>query len=124
MISLISSGKNPKRSKLEDIVAEQLLEIRIDFIRQFALRGDNGCYIGILDFYIPSKNLAIEVNGTFWHADPRFYPDGPIHECQQRVAEKYKRKSEYLQEHGFRLIELWEHDIKNIPNLVRGYLIE
>jgi hypothetical protein len=26
-----------------------------------------------LDIYLPDRNLAFEVDGTYWHADPRFY---------------------------------------------------
>jgi hypothetical protein len=29
--------------------------------------------MGIMDFYLPERNMALFVNGGVWHADPRIY---------------------------------------------------
>src|ERR1041385_2467858 len=69
----ISSGKLPRVSKIEDIVAEELTALGIIFTRQFVIRDNLGRFSSVIDFVLPTLKIAIEVNGTFWHADPRFY---------------------------------------------------
>ena len=64
-----------------------------------------------VDFLL-SEHVILEVNGTYWHADPRFYPDGPVHVSQKRTVEIYTKKMELLHSIGFQVIEIWEHDIK------------
>ena len=51
-----------------------------------------------LDIYIPSKHLAIEYNGVWWHCD--------------RVMDKYDNYQKYVlcQRNGIRLIQIWECD--------------
>lgn len=51
------------------------------------------------DFLIPSLNLIIECDGDYWHN----YPDG-------REIDKIRTKE--LTEKGFKVIRLWEYEIK------------
>ena len=55
-----------------------------------------------LDFYIPSKNLAIEFNGTYWHST-------------LNIKDKYYHlnKSKICEEKGIRLIHIWEYEWNN-----------
>lgn len=51
-----------------------------------------------LDIYIPSKNIAIEFNGLYWHSE-------------QRVGRLYHRdKYRACKDKGVRLIQIWEDD--------------
>lgn len=52
------------------------------------------------DFFISSKNAVIECDGIYWHN----YPDG-------REIDRIRTKE--LEETGFTVLRLWEHDIKN-----------
>lgn len=52
-----------------------------------------------LDFYIPSKNLAIEFNGTFWHGF-----------SQLGDKNYHLNKSKSCEEKGIRLIHIWEYE--------------
>lgn len=57
-----------------------------------------------LDIYIPSKNLAIECNGIYWHSnkDPKYH------------VNKYKL-CEYK---GVQLFTIWEDQIINKPDII------
>jgi G:T-mismatch repair DNA endonuclease (very short patch repair protein) len=64
---------------------------------------------------LPDRDLAIEVNGTFWHADPRVYPNGPVKPSQRRTLTRYTRKLQLLKGLGIRVVEVWEADFKADP---------
>lgn len=66
------------------------------------------------DFAFPSVKVGIEAQGTFFHIDPRVYPDGPICAIQRRNfgRDEAKRKVCSGQE-GWEIIEVWEKEINN-----------
>lgn len=64
-----------------------------------------------LDIYIPSKNVAIEVNGILWHSSK--YKDNSYH------INKYK----LCKSKGIRLITLWEDQLKNKPNICKDIVM-
>lgn len=118
-------ARSPSRcvSKLENKVAKELRRRRIWFRRQALIRDPStGRFAGLIDFLLKNR-VALEVNGTFWHADPRSYPDGPIYPSQRRTAEGYARKSRLLRELGYCLVDIWEADIKeSLVDAVDGVL--
>jgi len=67
-----------------------------------------------MDFAFPSVKIAIECQGTFFHVDPRVYPNGPICKIQRRNygRDKAKRKICCEQE-GWVIIEIWETEIND-----------
>jgi G:T-mismatch repair DNA endonuclease (very short patch repair protein) len=89
-----------KNTTLEVFLAKQLDEWGITYIPQKHI----GRYIA--DFLLPEQNLIIETNGCYWHA------------CEQcgfgDVNEKHKGrdaiKIPFLEQSGYRVIVLWEHD--------------
>jgi len=66
-----------------------------------------------LDFAFPDSKIGIECQGTFFHTDPRVYPNGPITAIQRRNAGRDKSKRKYLTERGWQIIELWEIEIND-----------
>jgi G:T-mismatch repair DNA endonuclease (very short patch repair protein) len=93
--------------------------LNISYDRQFYLKDIHQ----YCDFYIPSKNTVIEINGDFWHCNPnieRFKE--PKYEYQIRKIERDKIKYDYLDNNGFKKIILWEHDIKNNKKLINEEL--
>ena len=54
----------------------------------------------VVDAYIPSLNLVIEIDGKYWHSLPK-------------AIERDKRKEQYLKTHGFKLLRLPEKEIRN-----------
>lgn len=61
------------------------------------------------DVFIPELNLVIEVQGCYWHGCELCYDDKAR---TDRVAEDYLRRM-LMEEQGFSVLELWEHDIKS-----------
>ncbi len=109
----IEEGKINRVSKLEQQVADMLAKAGIDYIAQYHIRGTDGRFQACIDFYIPDRNIAVEVNGTYWHADPRFYDQDALTGSQLRTKSFYERKMSLLHDLGIGIVELWEHDIKN-----------
>ncbi len=79
------------------------------------MRGAGGRYVAVVDYFLPDLNTALEFNGTFWHADPRTYPDGPKHPSQHRTAKKYAEKLQHLADRGIPVVEVWEMDFEADP---------
>lgn len=52
-----------------------------------------------MDIFVPSKNLAIEYNGLYWHS-----------ELAGRGPEYHLEKLEVAERHGIRLLQIFEHE--------------
>ncbi len=67
-----------------------------------------------LDIYIPSKHLAIEFNGDYWHMNPRLYNESYYNSQSHCIAKdkwEYDRlKKEECESLGIKLIVVWEYD--------------
>lgn len=114
----IAEGKISRISSIEYIVKDKLIEHKINAIHQYQIRNPKtGRYVACCDFYLPDFNVVIEVNGTFWHADPRVYVDrNNLKPSQVRTLERYDRKMSVLDNIGIPVIEIWEKDIKENPD--------
>lgn len=110
--SAIAEGRIPAVSGLEDLVAAELERQGVAFERQVAVRGTRGRFVACADFML-EDGRALEVNGTFWHADPRAYPDGPIFPAQIRTAERWLRKMDALAGLGVVVLVAWEQDLRD-----------
>jgi G:T-mismatch repair DNA endonuclease (very short patch repair protein) len=115
----IAEGRIPSVSKLEDVVAKELDALGVGYRRQVAMRGARGRYVASVDFLLDDGRV-LEVNGTFWHADPRAYPEGPVHPAQVRTAERWSRKVAALANQDIAVVEVWEMDLrKDVAEAVR-----
>jgi hypothetical protein len=106
----IAEGRIKPVSQLEDMVAAELDRLSIDYVRQAPIRGERGRFVACVDFRL-ADGRVLEVNGTFWHADPRAFPDGPIYPAQMRSAERWGRKVAALEALGVPLMVVWEQDL-------------
>lgn len=68
------------------------------------------------DFYLPTIHGVIEVQGDYWHCNPRIYPDGPINKSQRNRQRTDISKASYLENRGIRLLTIWEYDLKHTPS--------
>lgn len=67
-----------------------------------------------VDFAFPTAKIAIECQGTFFHIDPRIYPNGPICAVQRRNFGRDKAKKKWcVDKMGWNVIELWETEIND-----------
>lgn len=100
-------GKHLKDTRPETIVRGILDEIGIGYqtnVRDIINPLE-------LDIYIPSKNIAIEINGVFWHSDKfkeKRYHINKFTECNKK---------------GIQLLTIWEDQLYNKPKAVRGLLL-
>ncbi len=101
-------------SKIEDVVAAQLDALGVKYTRQRVVRDDGGRFAAVFDFWLTDLKIALELNGTFWHADPRVYPI-PTGDIQVRCVARYHRKLDLCQRLGIRVVEVWEMDLKKSP---------
>lgn len=107
-------------SKLEMDMAEQIKKKYPD-----ALYGVNKFKSGLytLDCYIPSRNLGIEFNGDYFHANPKFYSanDKIKNKTASHVWNKDRKKMNYFKSIGIKIIVIWEHDwLNNRKNVIMG----
>jgi G:T-mismatch repair DNA endonuclease (very short patch repair protein) len=111
-------------SGVEDRVAAELDKRGVVYQRQVPIRNpQTGLYGACVDFMI--DGVVVEVNGTYWHSDPRVYPNGPESKSQRKTASNYKRKVELLRTLGIKMIELWEMDVdKDIEKSVTEILAQ
>lgn len=103
-------------SKLEeDFINDFIKPLNIEYETQYYLKDIHQ----YCDIYIPSKNLIIECDGSFWHCDPRLFPNGAVYDYQKRKIERDSIKNDYLVKNGFKLLRFWELDIINQPEYVK-----
>jgi very-short-patch-repair endonuclease len=92
-------------SKLEFTFADILTGIGIEFVHQFNVEGFD------YDFYIPSKNMLIEVDGDYWHSNPIKFT--VLNNMQKKNKGLDKLKNIHAERHNYTLQRFWEHDINN-----------
>lgn len=75
-----------------------------------------------IDIYLPELKIGIEVNGGFFHKNPRFYkdPDEPANlpgnDKLMTVGDVWNRdrgKKRIAESKGIELIYIWEYDIRH-----------
>jgi len=105
--------KKYRKTSIEIKVEEYLKEIKINFKYNFIL---NNLYQ--FDFLIKDMKLIIETHGDYWHANPLYYSDNDYTKKKLNETQRYKvnldnLKLEYAIENKYKLLSIWETDIKN-----------
>lgn len=72
----------------------------------------------IFDFYIPDKNMLIEVDGDYWHANPNRVEK--INKTQERNLRNDKYKEGLATGLGYSLERVWESDLKENYKVVKS----
>ena len=83
-----------------------------------------------LDFFVPSINLAIEVNPNFTHHSNRLISDAArrIYDCGGKEIDYHFKKFEECQALGVRLLSFYEYDFEDVrfntftKRLIESYL--
>lgn len=105
----IALSNLPKsKTKIEKIVQQLLLNHGFNFKQQFRIYF-NGRKFKQYDFYLPEKKLLIEVDGDYWHGNPKIYK-------QLNETQKLNKKNDFLKENlakerQISLLRYWESDI-------------
>lgn len=72
----------------------------------------------IFDFYIPEKNMLIEVDGDYWHANPN--RTEKLNKTQERNLRNDKFKEGLAAGLGYSLERVWESDLKENYKVVKS----
>ena len=104
---LMPIGKGFKGTSIEKFITNILDEFNISYLtNKKSILGKQE-----LDIYIPSKNIAIECNGIYWHST--------LNKPNNYHINKFK----LCKDNNIRLITIWEDWIKNKPEIVRSIIL-
>lgn len=88
---------------LESKFIEMLNELKINFETQKVIQYK------IFDFYIPSINTLIELDGSYWHGYGKTLLE--MNHIQKKTYYNDKRKDTLARGLGYNLIRIWEHEL-------------
>lgn len=115
-IKKLSNSSSNKMTHPEKIVNDILIELGVDFQYNSFL---NGYYP---DFLINGE-IIIEVQGDYFHCNPRLYPNGPNEAQIEYIVKDYYKKCFY-EGNNIPTLYLWEFDILNNLDTVKAMIIE
>jgi len=80
--------------------------------------------LGSPDFVFPIKRVAVFVDGCFWHGCPKCYrrPKSSRKYWDAKAARNKARDkavSAALRKGGWRVLRVWEHELKNPNNCIQ-----
>ena len=91
----------------EKIFAGMMKELGVEFESQKVI--DNKIY----DFYIPSKNMIIEVHGDYWHSNSLIYEEKNLNKIQIKNKKNDKYKEILAKGNNYNFNITWEYDLNN-----------
>lgn len=99
------------KSRLEDRVAHEL------FKRGLRYRRNNRKLLGTPDISIQRYKVVIFIDSCFWHSCPRHgtRPKSNVEYWEKKLdrnIEKAKEVNAYYEAHGWHLMRVWEHELK------------
>ena len=96
-----------KMTSPEKIFAGMMKELGVEFESQKVI--DNKIY----DFYIPSKNMIIEVHGDYWHSNSLIYEEKNLNKIQIKNKKNDKYKEILAKGNNYNFNITWEYDLNN-----------
>jgi very-short-patch-repair endonuclease len=73
----------------------------------------------IYDFYIPSINMLVEIDGDYYHANPEIY-EGKESKMQKKNIENDVYKDTLALGLGYKIERVWESDLKKNYSSVKN----
>ena len=102
-----------RHSRAKDTFIEKFIkDILNEYNIEYKSNARDVTYPNEVDIYIPSKKIAIECNGVFWHSEQH------SHQPTKHI-DKYKK----CLEKGIQLITIWEDQIINKPEIVKSLIL-
>lgn len=107
MLKSKASSMSDKMTSPERVFSKMMKELGVEIVSQKVVKNK------IYDFYIPSKNMVIEVDGDYWHANPLIYEGKELNKIQLKNVRNDKKKDSLAIGYGFLIERVWEHDLHN-----------
>lgn len=107
MLKSKASSMSDKMTSPERVFSKMMKELGVEIVNQKVIKNK------IYDFYIPSKNMVIEVDGDYWHANPLIYEGKELNKIQLKNVRNDKKKDSLAIGYGFLIERVWEHDLHN-----------
>lgn len=118
-------------SSIHRKVVEILEDLKISASIEFKLKVNSKKYYSY-DIIINNTNKIIEVNGDYWHGNPLIYKKDDIimkgSSKEFLVRDKWaydKKKNKFAEKSGYKVLVLWENDIKNnlesVIDIIKNY---
>jgi G:T-mismatch repair DNA endonuclease (very short patch repair protein) len=112
---IIKRKKYSEIDTIPEIITENiLLKLKIKYQKKINI-GYYNC-----DFVV--NNIIIEVQGDYWHGNPKFY--NSFDKIQEKNINRDKRKLKFLQSKGYLTLYLWENDLKHNVDYCENQLIK
>lgn len=102
----------------EDFAKDFLDKLKVKYVYQFEAKDIGRFY----DFYLPDNNLIIEVDGSYYHSDPRLVKEENMNPMQKHNKRVDEYKDKWALMHGIPIMRIWEKDIREDPKMVMGEL--
>ena len=99
-------SQNRKTPETEILIEQELNRLKVDYTHHFIIEYYE------FDFFIPLKNILIEVQGDYWHGNPLFYEEKDLLEHQKGKKIRDIQKKTFAENRGYKVLEIWENDIK------------
>lgn len=103
-----------RKTGIEKVIEAHLIFLNVNYKYSFILEKRQ------FDFLINDKNLIIECDGDYWHANPKFYPQPA--EWQLERIQIDLIKDEIARRNGYEIKRFWEDDILNNFEVVKGII--
>ena len=80
------------------------------------------------DMVFPSYGIAVFIDGCFWHGCHRHYkmPASNVNYWKQKISGNKRRDKKierHLKKAGWKVIRIWEHDVKKNPEKIVDRII-
>jgi G:T-mismatch repair DNA endonuclease (very short patch repair protein) len=105
----------------EKIFREKILEKnKIKFLKEKYLNSNK-----FKIDYIILPNIAIEIQGDYWHGNPKFYPDeNKLNTVQSKNILRDIKKEKWLIDNNYRYVAIWQNDLElNIDKIEENILL-
>lgn len=109
----LEKTQNNYASKLELLIINILDINKIDYKCQH--------WINKTSYDIKIDKILLEINGDYWHCNPLIYNENYMHPHIKKSASEIWLKDYYkktnAEKYGYKVIYIWEYEIKNTQNL-------
>jgi very-short-patch-repair endonuclease len=74
-----------------------------------------------VDAFFYSESLIVQFDGDYWHGNPDKFP--VLDERQKKRSRLDKSQDAYMDKCGYRVLRIWETDIKKHPEEVKARIL-